>query len=48
MNFRSWASEIVFNEKWQILDLHQEFATFAYILSLSEYNLEQKQHNFVL
>ena len=25
---------------WQILDLHQEFATFAYILSLSEYNLE--------
>lgn len=41
MNFRSWASEIVFNEKWQILDAGQEFATFAYILSLSEYNLEQ-------
>lgn len=25
----------------QILDAGQEFATFAYILSLSEYNLEQ-------
>ncbi len=29
------------DEKWQILDAGQEFATFAYILSLSEYNLEQ-------
>ena len=30
-----------FNEKWKFLDDVQEFATFAYILSLSEYNLEQ-------
>jgi len=32
---------LFFNQKWQILDAGQEFAIFAYILSLSEYNLEQ-------
>ena len=48
MNLEAEASEIVFNQKWQILDAGQEFAIFHIHFIFIRVQSRTKQYNFVL